>query len=219
MKTPTTPIVPIKPVRLADLIASIAAKAPPIAPLPSARPASDISNGERELAWYFGFADSEMGRRSNLRITAEAAAGRTWGAGIHEIDDDGLERRVNASHAARRIERRLESLSGMCFGVLMAAYEPVAWPRSFLERYGKLAGVVARIVAATYGHGVDDGHGRRLGERIARRNEQGRETDDGWEELAAAHEQARFLYKEARAAYDRVRGGVDAASIVPEGER
>ena len=75
------------------------------------------------------------------------------------------------------------------------------------------------IVAATYGHGVDDGHGRRLGERIARRNEQGRETDDGWEELAAAHEQARFLYKEARAAYDRVRGGVDAASIVPEGER
>jgi stage V sporulation protein SpoVS len=177
-----------------------------------AEPTVSASTGERELAWYFGAAEGEMGRTSNLVVTLEVA--RTGVVGILETEpEDALERRVAAAHAARVVEQRLANVEAGYVGVLAAAYEAVAWPRGFLERYGVIAGVVVRVAAAYRGERVLPGHGRRTGVRVLERAR----TDEGRAELERAHEEARGLYRAAIAAYERVRG--DGVSVVPEGDR
>jgi hypothetical protein len=166
---------------------------------------------ERELVWFFGFAESEMGIRSNLLPTRDVALTHATGL-LEDVDDDELQRRVDASHAMRIIERRLEAIHVRHVGILSAAYEPIAWPKP-LRDLGPLAGIAMRLWAARNGRRIPEGHERQVGVWLEARLR----TESGKTELARAVEEAKALYAEAMSAYANVRGV--GASVVPEGER
>jgi hypothetical protein len=173
-------------------------------PVPSTL-ASKATSAERELAWYFGVAASDMGVRSNMAANLAVALTGVVGR-LGSVEDDDLERRVMAATAARAIERRLGRLRPGRAGVLEAAYQAVAWPESLTRRLHTLTGVAVRLWARECDRAIVPGHERRMGFLMAACVRDPRE-------LALLGEEAEGIYRESLAGYEAARG--DAACAVP----
>jgi hypothetical protein len=163
-------------------------------------------HAQRQLEWYFQFAETEMTAPSNFgRMLASMSPG-----GYCRTPEDQAE----AAVAYRRILGRLRAMPSNEAGVLQAAFEPREWPAVVRIRFGLVTGIAVRLTCSPdtwpkdrrAQEAMDNERARDLAGLCARPEQQ--QTF-----LETLHARAHARFDTALAAYLRARGR--GRSVIP----